>query len=742
MIAAIRKGAIVAILCRNWAVLTVVLFGASGAHGLAQDHPTLVQADALIKDLHANNVDVRRAAYNKVRSSDRSVRKKALPVMIELLKDEKDGQVRLAILDTLATMGPDAESAVPALVQTLRTDVGGRGQEALHQDYRSALALAAIGKPAVEGMIGLLMERKESVRAEVIMSLGRIGPQAEAAIPALIPLLGDKVERIRRECSLALGQIGPAAIQRLVAASANTDAVIRAGAVESLGRITPTNDGAREAVVKCAQDEMPEVRAAAVKSLGKLKLAADVLLPILDENLQHKDVHVRLAVVNLLVERRALLTPLATKLETLLSASDDGVSRHAAFLLGKLGPSACPRLLGALAAKKSRIEQIAEALAQIGRPAVGSLSEATRAPDPRVRSGAALALAQIRPVPPGVVPRLADGLGDPQPDVKLAFLTAIGYLGPRAVECVPAVRGMLRDKSPEIRVQAIQILSRSAAHDERLLNDLIALIERDDDPRVQRHSMDAIRSLGPPGSKSLPAVITKLSSPSPEVRLSAAELIGSHGPAASGAVPALNTLLDDPSPMLRTVAAQTLGQIGKAAQPALPRLTHLLEAEQLEVREAATMSMASLELDAEVLRPHLARALRDKAPEVRRAAMKGIQRYGPGGAIFVPDIILLAETKDNLKSVERMLRRFERSGPDMRSVPELVKQLDHKQDSVRLLAIKFLGLAGPGARDAIPALERMSRDPSAEVRKQAEAASQQIKSKAVSRTDGQRTRGA
>ena len=64
-----------------------------------------------------------------------------------------------------------------------------------------------------------------------------------------------------------------------------------------------------------------------------------------------------------------------------------------------------------------------------------------------------------------------------------------------------------------------------------------------------------------------------------------------------------------------------------------------------------------------------------------------------------------------------MLRRFERAGPDVRSLPELVKQLEHNQDTVRLLAIK-LRAAGPNAKDAIPALERMREDPSAEVRKQ------------------------
>ena len=50
---------------------------------------------------------------------------------------------------------------------------------------------------------------------------------------------------------------------------------------------------------------------------------------------------------------------------------------------------------------------------------------------------------------------------------------------------------------------------------------------------------------------------------------------------------------------------------------------------------------------------------------------------------------------------------------------------------MRLLAIKFLGLAGRSAEDAIPALERMREDPSAEVRKQAEAACEQIKNDAA-----------
>ena len=60
----------------------------------------------------------------------------------------------------------------------------------------------------MEGLRGLLGERKASVRAEAIMGLGRIGPDAKAAIPELVGLLGDQDERIASEACVALGRIG------------------------------------------------------------------------------------------------------------------------------------------------------------------------------------------------------------------------------------------------------------------------------------------------------------------------------------------------------------------------------------------------------------------------------------------------------------------------------------------------------------------------------------------------------
>src|SRR5262249_3471084 len=241
---------------------------AAGQDGTASD-----RVGSPIANLKAKDLEARREAATRLRMANRAAQREALPGLVELLKNEKDGQVRLAVLDTVTALGPDAATAVPALVHTLRSDYGGQRQEELHQDYRSALALAAIGKPAVEGLRSLLKERKESVRAEVVMALGRIGPDAEAAVPDLVPLLGDKSGRIRQEASRSLGLIGPAAVAPVLAASAHKDPIIRARAVESLGYVARPDERIVTALLKCAQDTAPEVRAASIGSLARSRVA-------------------------------------------------------------------------------------------------------------------------------------------------------------------------------------------------------------------------------------------------------------------------------------------------------------------------------------------------------------------------------------------------------------------------------------------------------------------------------------
>ncbi|MHB1562433.1 MAG: HEAT repeat domain-containing protein, partial [Isosphaeraceae bacterium] len=353
------------------ALLVAAAWGALATRDHAQEPAPPVEAEGIVAGLHASDIEARRAAANALRTADRDIRRQALPAMIDRLQNEKDGQVRLGVLDAVAALGPDAAPAIPALLQSLRTDAGGTRQEESHQDYRSALALAAVGKPAVEGLRGLLRERdrKESVRAEVIMALGRIGPDAAPAVPELVPLLGDRSERIRREASQALGRIGPSAVEPLIIAANDGAAERRARAIEALGGLATGDTRARRAVLARVDDPAPEVRAEAIRALARFEVADDRLRPILAERLRHPDARVRLAAVNVLAGRRPILAALAPDLEVLAASPDVGTSRHAAFLLGLMGRDALPRLIAALRRPESRIEVIAEAMGQVGRPA-------------------------------------------------------------------------------------------------------------------------------------------------------------------------------------------------------------------------------------------------------------------------------------------------------------------------------------------------------------------------------------
>ena len=321
--------------------------------------------------------------------SDREVQIAALPALIDVLMNEKDGQVRLAVFESVTSLGPVAESAVPALLHTLRSDFGGLRREELHQDYRSALALAAIGAPAVEGLCSLLSEKRENVRAEAIMALGRIGPDAGSAVPVLIPKLGDESDRIRQEASTALGRIGPAAFEPLIEASKQGEPLARSMAIKALGASTEPDDRIQVAVLDRLGDESPEVRAAALTALGRIDAPAELLVNALDEGLQEEHEAIRLAAVNQLVERQDLIPALLPTLKSRLVCADEGAARHSAFILQLLGPDAAPILLEALGQEGSQIVPIAEALAQIGQPISKSLLDAIEAPGPRVRQGAA-----------------------------------------------------------------------------------------------------------------------------------------------------------------------------------------------------------------------------------------------------------------------------------------------------------------------------------------------------------------
>ncbi|MFO0952517.1 MAG: HEAT repeat domain-containing protein [Isosphaeraceae bacterium] len=685
-------------------------------------------------DLRSGNLEPRRAAALRVASAPKEARVAALPALSDLLRSEKDGQVRLSVLEAVASLGPDAAPAIPALVHTLRTDYGGQRSEETHQDYRSALALAAVGKPAVGPLRELLAEKKENVRAEVAMALGRIGPDASPAVPDLVALLEDRSARVRNEAATALGRIGPAAVNPLSASSRHASASVRAAVLTALGGLTAPDEAIDTALIQGARDTEPTVRVAALRALGRRGGPDDALRPVLAENLEQKAPEVRAAAADVLSRRPTLVAALGPRLEALLRSTDPEVARLAAFLIGRRGVEAVPTLLDALRDPAAQVEPIAETLARVGRPVVPQLEMAAGDADHRMRRAALLALGRVRPLPPGSVATLARGLGDSEADVRAASLDSLGELAGRAAEAVPAVRDRLHDPSPAIRARAVAVLARLSGRDDGLVGVLSPSLD-DPEPVVQRQAVETIRGLGPAGIKASRSILTKLESPHNEVRLAALRWVESQGTLAGEAVPALLKLLDDPAPEIRTAAVATLAALGKAAQPAFDRLAVLLREGDPATKQAAALTLASLELDPAVLRPHLGRALGDPSTDVQRAASRAIQKLGPARATFLPDVIEQAG-RGEPQGVAWHAPPVRTPGPDPRTILELVALLRHDHPGVRALAARFLGLAGPAARDSIPALERLREDLSKEVRDQADASAPEAPRRGQGRTEG------
>ena len=462
-------------------------------------------------------------------------------------------------------------------------------------------------------------------------------------------------------------------------------------------------------------------------------LPDDAVLPVLKENLRHEDERVRLAVVNLLVA-----TGVAPTRGVGPRGAPDGEERRsraprrvpARQDRARKPPRDCSMPYGG---RRAASIQIAEALAQIGRPAVGLLTQAVKDPEPRVRRGAALALGQIRPLAAGTAQKL---IGRPE---RLRPRRSRPPSSPRSVISVREPANACRPCVPCSRTNPRRFASRPSASSfnrhhattacsaiSRACSTILTL--RFSDMRSRRFVPWARRV-----AKRCRSSIGKLNSPDPDVRLAAAELIGSHGPAAAEAVPALTALLDDPLAETPDDRRENVGKSGKRGKTGICPVDGAPGSQ-------ASRSPGSRNIDAG--KPGSRRGSRQTSSRqgapgrLDRGASgchEGHPAIRPPGGPLPPGHHLAGREEGESPHGPETAPPVRANRPG-RAVAARTRQAPRPQArfACALLAIKFLGLAGKNARDAIPALERMRDDPSAEVRKQAEAACKQIKDHSLS----------
>ncbi|MCZ6591904.1 MAG: HEAT repeat domain-containing protein, partial [Alphaproteobacteria bacterium] len=540
-----------------------------------------------------------------------------------------------------------------------------------------------------------------------------------SATPKLAVLLSDPERRVRRAALKALGRIGPearAALPAILATTRDQSAYVRQAAVLTLGDLDQLNENVLASLRRALRDEDWRVRLNAVKSLAILDAAATaefavpVLVAVLERETgadqrgknqfqkqieQHRDIRLRSDAISYTqwfgADAAAAVPPLTAILRT-----DDffQVGRAANVLtsIGSPARSAIPNLLS-VALEKPRDRSFIIGSSYFGKPeyAQGEAARALvdlakngaaivdllvprlRSSDPTIRGNAANLISRIGISHAAAIPILIDmAANDADFTVRIDAVDALGAMGADALDSVPLLIAILEDSRIAqpvgirryIKSSAAVALGKIGPEAEAAIPALSAQLK---DNRSRHLAARAILQIGNP-EESFPLLLQMHANDDERVRANAIAAIGSIGTRAAPAVPDLIKLLQDPSEIVRTSAVRSLGRMGPVAAPAIPPL--------LALEAVATDDMRSTILQALGL-------IGVRSPEVMAMVLT-----------------VLNEEKGN--SAAAAAGALAKLGPTANAIPGLIRLLEGASSSGS--AAKALGLLGPLAEDAVPAL--------------------------------------
>jgi HEAT repeat protein len=431
--------------------------------------------------------------------------KRAIPALVGALHDE-DKDVRRSAADALHTLGwqptPDAVGVHYRIIR---------------KEWKEC---AAIGEPAVEPLIAVLLGEDWADSRAAAEALGAIGDcRAVAPLFAALKKYGWGI--IGSDVAEALSRIGVPAVTDLIGILADGDADARLAAVSALGAIGDPR--AVQPLFSALRGPDLHVCESAARALGRIGEPA----------------------VELLI--RAL--------------KDSEVPWEAARALGEIAdPRAVQPLIDSFAQTHWMIRDAAvAALGRIGEPSIAPLLSALQDPDRDVRRCAADALDRLDWKP------REDEAGAYYWIAKNQWMNCV-EIGAPAVDPLIIV---LSDPHPEVRRAAAATLG--ILGDEAALESLLAAL-RDDDGLVIAAAAEALGCLK--DRRALEPLLDVLRNPHWQARAAAAEALGRIR--LSAAVEPLLTALPDDSSHVREAIVEALGYLGdhRAVEALIEALGH------------------------------------------------------------------------------------------------------------------------------------------------------------------------
>jgi HEAT repeat protein len=559
-----------------------------------------------------------------------------MPVFIEVVKNEKEHALALnQTLTALNELGPEAKAAVPALVEQLKAP-----NNNLYV-YGLASTLGTIGGPAVPPLAELLANKDTDPRIlyPVIQALGRAGP--EGAEPLIKAIDHDNVN-VRAQVVMSVGQMGPGAkpaVPKLAELAKGGDANLRNNAINALVQLGIDGRAAAPALVENLKDPNQFIVTQSLQALRNMQPDAKSVAPALEELLKSTNPYQRAMAADALValdqENKAALPVLIELL------GDKQWCSMATQSLGRMGPpakEAVPELVKLLKAPPNPFArtQILFALGQIGPDAKAALPELLELikeqNDLNLRMAALNALKAMRADSKEVVTAMIAVLKEPAPNPILhhSAMDVLGQCGKEGKEAIPALLEGLKNGDGYYRLRAADALTKIDP-DQAKEKATPVLEQLAPQPVYFRaRAMAVLIGLDPDNRKAWDALHEALKDREEFNRVQALDALGQMGSAAKKELPLVKDALKDSAPNVRVQAALALWRIDKQTDEAVAALVAIVKQKDLPNQRAqAANILATLGADAKKAVPDLLEARKDRDLSLRNAATEAIKKIDP-----------------------------------------------------------------------------------------------------------------
>jgi len=320
--------------------------------------------------------------------------------------------------------------------------------------------------------------------------------------------------------------------------------------------------------------------------------------------------------------------------------------------------------------------------------------EALKDPDAKVRSNAAISLAEFSGEGKRSVPALLQALEDQSVEVQRAAILALGRLGKGMEGVEEALKKFTDAPDPVTRMDAVVALSGLGKMDDAQVPTLLKAVGSKEEATAKA----AGRVLGDVGSRNpdkvLPGLMEALGKNDPNLARNALRVLRQMRGHAITALPTVTAIYDTADPITRLEVMDTVLAIDRQGDYAIPILIKGMDAPVARDRKEALIGLLRFRQKVNLFLNTLIKALDDQDRDNQLLAIGVVKGLGPQAAPAVPRLIELTGD-ENLKIRNAAITALSSFTPPTPEILQaLQKVLSDPDERVRIAAVGSLRRIG------------------------------------------------